>query len=543
MSDTMIWLAYLTIPAVLLYFTWRKRVPFPWMFWMFGAFIVSCGFTHFFEVVLFDRPVYYLAGYVKLTTAIVSWATVLGLIPVVPRALALRSPVDLEREIAERLEAEALLHQSHTVMERRIEERTAELEAANAALHKEIAERKRIEAEREALLLREQRARAEAEEASRMKDEFLATLSHELRTPLTAMLGWVHLLRSGQLEPAQIHRAIEVLDRNTRAQAHLINDLLDVSRIVTGKLRLDLRPISLAPIVQAALETVRPTAEARSIEWDLRIEPKVGPVSGDATRLQQVIWNLLSNAVKFTPRGGRVEVRLECRGDEAVIQVHDNGQGLTPDLVPHVFERFRQGDSTTTRVHGGLGLGLAIVRHLVEMHGGMVEASSPGRGQGSTFTVKLPLLREEQPPARSSTATKEGEALPGRPLLTGLRVLVVEDEADARELLTLILTRQGAQVVAVGSVREALEQFDQRVPDVLVSDIGLPGQDGYALMRTIRGRPALRGGQVPAVALTAFAHPEDRIRALEAGFQIHSPKPVDADELTAIVASLGQRKG
>jgi signal transduction histidine kinase len=512
------------------------------MFWMFGAFIVSCGFTHFFEVVLFDRPLYYLAGYVKLATAIISWATVLALIPVIPRALALRSPVDLEQEIAERLEAEALLHHSHIEMERRIEERTAELEVANAALDRKVAELKRIEAEREALLLREQRARAEAEEASRMKDEFLATLSHELRTPLTAMLGWVHLLRGGQLEQAQINRAIEVLDRNTRAQAHLINDLLDVSRIVTGKLRLDLRPTHLAPIIHAALETVRPTAVARAIEWDLQIDSTVGPVSGDATRLQQVIWNLLSNAVKFTPRGGRVEVRLACQGDEAVIQVHDNGQGLTSDLVPHVFERFRQGDSTTTRVHGGLGLGLAIVRHLVEMHGGVVEATSPGRGQGSTFTVKLPLLRDEQHPSRPS-ASKEGEPLPGRPLLTGLRVLLVEDEADARELLSLMLTRQGARVVAVGSVQEALEQFDQQPPDVLVSDIGLPGEDGYALMRQIRGRPAPRGGQVPAVALTAFARPEDRIRALEAGFQIHAPKPVDADELTTIVASLGQRKG
>jgi signal transduction histidine kinase len=542
-SDTLIWLASLAIPAVLLYVTWRRRLPLPWIFWMFGAFIVSTGCTHLLEVVVFHHPVYYLSGAVKLTTAVISWVMVLVLIPVAPRYLALRRPTDLEREIAERREVEESLRKVHSDLERRVEERTAELEEANAALDRKIAELERIEAERETLLLREQRARAEAEEASRLKDEFLATLSHELRTPLTAMLGWVHLLRGGQLEAAQITRAYEVLDRNTRAQALLINDLLDVSRIVTGKLRLDLRSVSLAPIIHAALETVRPAGLARAIEWDLQIDPKVGPVSGDATRLQQVVWNLLSNAVKFTPRGGKITVALETHGDEAVLRVHDNGQGLTADLVPHVFERFRQGDSTTTRVHGGLGLGLAIVRHLVEMHGGTVEASSPGTGQGSTFTVKLPLLRDERPPSHSTGSRAGGETEPGRLLLTGLRVLLVEDEVDTRELLTLVLTRQGAQVVGVGSASEALEKFEQQAPDVLISDIGLPGEDGFSLLRKIRSRPDVRGGRVPAVALTAFAHAEDRIRALEAGFQIHAPKPVDSDELVAIVASLGQRQG
>jgi signal transduction histidine kinase len=542
-SDTLIWLASLAFPAILLYFAWRRRIAFPWIFWMFGALFVSCGFTRFCEVVLFEHPVSYLSGAVKLLTAVLSWATVLGLLLVVPRVSALRTPGELEREITERRESEESWRKVHSALERRVEERTAELEAANAALDKKIAELERIEAERENLLLREQRARAEAEEASRMKDEFLATLSHELRTPLTAMLGWVHLLRNGQLESAQVTRALEVLDRNTRAQALLINDLLDVSRIVTGKLRLDLRPVSLAPIIHAALETVRPAAEARTIEWEVQIDPKVGVVSGDATRLQQVVWNLLSNAVKFTPRGGQVAVGLEARGDEAVLRVRDNGQGLTAELVPHVFERFRQGDSTTTRVHGGLGLGLAIVRHLVEMHGGTVEASSPGKGQGSTFTVKLPLLRGERYPAHPAGSRVDGATAPGQPLLIGLRVLLVEDEADTRDLLTLVLTRQGAQVVGVGSASEALAKFDQQAPDVLVSDIGLPGEDGFSLIRKIRGRPAARGGRVPAVALTAFAHAEDRIRALEAGFQIHAPKPVDADELVAIVASLGQPQG
>jgi signal transduction histidine kinase len=517
---------------VLVYFTWRRRVPFSWMFWMFGAFIVSCGFTHFFEAVTFYDPLYRLSGLVKLVTAAASWATVIGLVPLVPRALAMRTPEELEREIAERRKAEALLRQAHDGLERRVQGRTAELAAANAALQAEVAERRRAQEERELLLRRERQARAEAEAASRTKDEFLAMLSHELRTPLTAMLGWAHLLRCGKLDEATAARGLGVLERSTRAQSQIIGDLLDVSRITAGKLRLEPRPTELGPALEAAVDAVRPAAAAKGIRLEVELDGAAGPVLGDPTRLQQVFWNLLANAVKFTPEGGEVGVRLARGGGQAVVTVRDTGVGVRPDFLAHVFERFSQADASTTRRYGGLGLGLAIVRHLVELHGGTVTAESAGEGRGATFAVRLPAL-----PARPAAADGGAGRPPGRGA-GGLRVLVVDDEPNTREMLALVLSGCGAEVTTVASAREALEALPRVRPDVLISDLAMPGEDGYALIRRVRALPAEEGGRVPAVALTAYALAEDRARALSAGFQLHLPKPVDPAELAAVVENL-----
>jgi len=390
-------------------------------------------------------------------------------------------------------------------------------------------------------------ARKQTEEASRLKDEFLATVSHELRTPLTAVLGWSHLLRSGQLKGGDAERALETIERNARAQAQLIEDLLDVSRIVTGNLRLDVRPVEPASFIDPAVEALRPAAEAKGVRLQKVIDTGLSTVAGDPARLQQVVWNLLSNAVKFTPKGGRVQVRLERVDSHVEIAVSDTGAGIDPEFLPHVFERFRQADQKTTRAHGGLGLGLAIVRHLVELHGGTIDAESGGEGHGATFTVRLPVAplhqREEEgervhPAARNTLPPYE---CPER--LDGLRVLVVDDEPDARELLKVGLGQCGAQVTAASSAREALEALARVSPDVLISDIGMPGEDGYELIRRVRALPAGEGGEVPAVALTAYARIEDRMRALRAGYQMHVAKPVELAELVAVMLSLLRRGG
>ncbi len=471
-SDVLIWLAYLAIPGVLVFFAWRRRaLPFRGVFLLFGLFIVSCGFTHFMEAVIIYHPLYRLAGVLKLLTAIVSWATVIALIPVVPKALALRTSEELEGEIAERMRAERALEQERRSLERRVEERTAELEKANAALVEEIASRKKAQAERERLLESEQRARTEAENANRLKDEFLATLSHELRTPLSAMMGWTHLLREGKLDEGMTARGLEVLDRNTRAQAKLIDDLLDVSRIITGKLRLETRPVEMAGVVRAAADAIGPAASAKEVEVTVSLAGEPCVVMGDPTRLQQVAWNLLSNAVKFTPRGGRIEATLTREKADVVLTVKDDGLGVAPALLPHVFERFRQGDTGTTRKFGGLGLGLSIVRHLVELHGGTATAHSEGEGRGATFRVRLPLS------ALASGSRPEMQAV-GPGSVAGLRVLVVDDEADAREMIAVALGAAGAEVRVCGSAREALEALAVFDADVLVSDIGMPGRTG-----------------------------------------------------------------
>jgi len=401
----------------------------------------------------------------------------------------------------------------------------------------DITERRRSEAEKGDLLAREQAARAEAEAANRMKDEFLATLSHELRTPLHAILGWSHVLRSSWPDPRTFNRAVETIERNARAQEQLVSDVLDVSRIVVGKLRLDLQPVDMAGIVDAALAAVGPTADAKGVRLEHALDRGIGQVLADRGRLQQIAWNLLSNAIKFTPTGGRVEVHLKRVGDEAALAVQDSGSGIDAELLPHVFERFRQADSSTTRKHGGLGLGLALVRHLVELHGGTVRAESEGAGRGSRFTVCLRLLGADAPvtePAPSEVTRT--------PLLTGLHVVLVEDDADAREGLALILQGRGAKVTAVGSAGDAFAALSQELPDVLVADIAMPDEDGYALIRKVRSLRHEGGRRVPAIAVSGYATPQDRAHALLEGFDMHLAKPLHVPELVVGISNLARSR-
>jgi PAS domain S-box-containing protein len=390
------------------------------------------------------------------------------------------------------------------------------------------------------LLARAEGARVDAEAANRMKDEFLATLSHELRTPLTAMLGWARLMRTGALEPAIVERALETIERNASVQTQLIEDLLDVSRIITGKLKLDIRPVLLGPVVEAAVDAVRLAADAKELTLEVAIDPAVGTVVGDPDRLQQVVWNLLSNAIKFTPRSGRVHLALVRSERYAEIRVSDTGRGITAEFIPFLFERFRQADGGNTRGHGGLGLGLAIVRHVVEMHGGTVRAESPGAGKGATFIVELPLASPFAAPMKILPAASTGSgAPPEMPSLRGIRAVVVDDETDARELVATILQETGARVTVAASAREALSVItDEEPPDVLIADVGMPDEDGYWLIRHVRVLDTARGTRVPAIALTAYARTEDRLRLLAAGFQIHVPKPVDPIELATVVAAV-----
>jgi PAS domain S-box-containing protein len=399
--------------------------------------------------------------------------------------------------------------------------------------------------ERRQALKREKEARLEAEAANRVKDEFLSTLSHELRTPLTAIMGWADLLLHGEVEPEKQPQAIETIFRNANSQCELINDLLEVSRIITGKLRLEFVACELNSVIEAAAESIRPTAEVKGVQLQVVLEPNVGFVFGDRERLQQIVWNLLSNGVKFTRKGGMVQITLQGSNSHVDIAVSDTGVGIKSDFLPHVFDRFRQADGSTTRTYGGLGLGLAIVRHLVELHGGTAWAESPGENRGSKFTVRLPAMtahdqtveEEFRKPAIAETEVRDQQLAS----LHSLRVLVVDDEFDARSLLSMMLERCGAKVVAVSSAREGLESIENWKPDVLIADIGMPVEDGYGLIRKVRALPQARGGHTPALALTAYARTEDRVRALSEGYQVHLAKPVDRFELAAAVASLGHR--
>ena len=409
----------------------------------------------------------------------------------------------------------------------------------------DITERKQAEEVR-AQVIREQTARAEAEAANRMKDEFLAVLSHELRTPLTSMLGWSKILRSKKLDEKATSRALEAIERNAISQMQLIEDILDVSRIIRGQLRLNVSAVNLLTVTEAALEAVRPLAEPKEIKLNTVLDTSVGSVYGDPARLQQVVWNLLTNAIKFTPKGGRVDVNLSVvYGEEqettykyAQIQVIDTGIGISSEFLPKVFERFRQADSTTTRSHNGLGLGLAIVRHLVELHKGKIFAESPGTGEGATFTVKLPLLQDNRVSRVSREATGEIFSSVASTPLAGLRVLVVDDEADTRNFLSFMFEEYGAFATAVASVDEALAVLEQAKPDILISDIGMSGQDGYTLIRKLRSLEPEKGGRIPAIALTAYTREEDRLEALSAGFQQHLSKPIDPTKLIAMVADV-----
>jgi signal transduction histidine kinase/CheY-like chemotaxis protein len=418
-------------------------------------------------------------------------------------------------------------------------------ELSFSAFARDISERRHNDAERERLLVETERARAEAEAAARVKDEFLSTLSHELRTPLTAIVGWTYLLRGGRLDEAAARRGLEAIERNAAAQARVISDILDLSRIVGAKFRVNVRPLQLAPVVAAAIEQLLPAAAAKDLKVQPLLDPNAGLVAGDPDRLRQVVWNLFSNAVKFTPRGGRVTLRLERLKESGVqLVVEDTGEGIDPGFLGHVFERFRQGDSSNTRSHGGLGLGLAVVRHLVELHGGTVEARSAGKGQGATFTVTLPLLDPARlpplGPAPETPFLAVGCAA-GSPDLTGIKVLVVDDGDDVREVVSAVLGQCGADVRAVGSAGEALQALVEISPDVLVSEIEMRGETGFSLIQRVRALPADRGGLIPAAALSAYGRTDDRVQALLAGFQIHIPKPVQPAELVAVVASLARR--
>lgn len=440
------------------------------------------------------------------------------------------------RELERRKRADALLRQVNVELERRVAERTSELSAATRRLQFAPAERER-------LFANEQAARQTAEEANRMKDEFLAVLSHELRSPLNAIVGYANLIRGGGHKPGETPRMLEIILRNARAQRQLIEDMLDVSRIVTGKMGLNLRLFEPEMVIRRALDTVRPAAEAKQITLDATFGPSGGVISGDADRLQQAVWNLLSNAVKFTSEGGKVTVRLRRVDSQAEIAVSDTGKGINPEYLPHVFDRFSQEDYSTTRRYGGLGLGLSIVRHITEMHGGTVYAASEGEGRGATFSIRLPLRVGQM--AQSQTRTvQETDGFTSRETeseLDGARVLVVDDDADTRQLLKQILENHGAVVRTADSAAEALKMITTAPPDALVADIGMPDEDGYTLMRKIRKLPSDRGGEVTAIALTAYARPDDRARAMTAGFQHYVTKPVEPHELAAVVASLTER--
>jgi signal transduction histidine kinase/ActR/RegA family two-component response regulator len=401
-------------------------------------------------------------------------------------------------------------------------------------------------AEREQLLESERHARTIAETASREKDDFLATLSHELRTPLTAILGWAHLLNRDNASEQDFRKGLEVIERNARAQTRLIEDLLDMSRITSGKMRLNVQPVLPSTFIEAAVETVRPAAEAKGVRLECVLDPRAGPMNGDPDRLQQVMWNLLSNAIKFTPRGGKVQVVAQRVESHIEATVSDSGAGIAPEVLPHLFERFRQADASTTRQFGGLGLGLAIVKNLVEMHGGTVVATSDGLGRGATFRVCLPLAavgwaapahspHQAKPTNRTAPTSSDVD-------LTGLKILVVDDQPDARELVSRVLRDHNAEVTSAGSAEEGLTLLQRSRPDVLISDIGMPSVDGYEFLRRVRALGRGTGGSIPAIALTAFARSEDRTRALREGFQVHVAKPVEPEELVVSVASLVRRQ-
>ncbi|MBI2203650.1 MAG: response regulator [Candidatus Rokubacteria bacterium] len=409
---------------------------------------------------------------------------------------------------------------------------------------RDITPRRLAEEERARALEREQEARTEAEIANRAKDEFLAMLSHELRTPLNAVYGWARMLRRGQLDPSASSRALEVIERNATSQLQLIEDLLDVSRIITGKMRLDVRPVDVPRVVSEAIDAMRPAADAKSIRLQTVLDPDAGPIMGDPDRLRQIVWNLVSNAVKFTPRAGRIDVVARRVNSHVEIEVSDTGEGIAENVLPYVFDRFRQADSTSTRAHGGLGLGLALVRHLTELHGGSVTARSGGEGLGATFVVRLPvsIVRPDAPAETHSTARPSPAAALQFPRsLEGVRVLVVDDDEDALELVATMLREAGAEPRTCASAASAMAELAEWRPDVLLSDLEMPGEDGYALLRRVQALERERGTRLPAVALTAYGRIEDRVRTLSAGFAMHLPKPVDPAELVAVVGAIARR--
>ena len=405
---------------------------------------------------------------------------------------------------------------------------------------RDITEKVHSERELTRLLSSERAAREQAEAASRAKDEFVAMISHEIRSPLNAILGWSQMLRQGALDKTATANALESIERNARAQAQLVSDLLDVSRVITGKLRINARPVDIMNSVESALESVQSAAEAKQITIDVQREPYATVVTGDADRLQQVLWNLLSNAVKFTPRQGHVSVKIARANSHLEVAVSDSGIGISEDFLPYVFDRFAQADTTSARKHAGLGLGLAIARHIVELHGGRIAAESAGEGKGATFRITLPVRALQLREADPSQTTVPIDTIADEIMLNGLRIMVVDDEAETREMLKMMLSSHGAEVLAASSGMEALAQIDECQPGIIVSDIGMPVMDGYMFMKRVRAMDSEQRS-VPAIALTAYARAEDRLRALAAGFQMHVPKPVEASELVMVIASLVRR--
>jgi signal transduction histidine kinase/ActR/RegA family two-component response regulator len=508
-SDSLITIAYFTIPFTLLRLVRkRKDLPFHWIFLAFGVFIVACGLTHLMEIWTVWRPVYWLSGAVKAVTAMASVVTAVALVKLVPVILMIPGVDDLkiakeelEREVAERKETQARLQQARDDLERRVEERTTDLAGVNAELQR----------------------------ANTLKDQFLAMLSHEIRTPLTALYGWIYMLRNDNVDENTRTRALEVMDRNIKVQMRLVDDLLNVSRIVTGKLTIE--PVWVDPvrIIESSIESIQTAADAKAIRIERRIDRNIGPIHADSARLQQVLWNLLTNAVKFVPPSGRITLMLSRSGSWIEMTVADTGKGIEPEFLPRVFERFSQADVSTTRKHGGLGLGLSIARYLVELHGGTIEASSAGRDQGATFIIRLPV--PVFPSERVVTPSAE------RLAIMGVRVMVVEDDADTREMIVEALERHGASVLQASSGTEALIAITENKPDILISDIGMPEMDGYDLLTRIRlGELGLKN--LPAIALTAYASVEDKEKARRAGFAAHLSKPISVADLVSCIARI-----
>ncbi len=484
LSDLFIALAYFTIPAALVVVLRRRRdVGFGFLFWLFSLFIFSCGVTHLFEIFVLWSPVYWIAGWAKVFTAAASVTTAIVLWKAIPTITHIPSPQQL------------------------------------AAAKEET--------------ITEGNLRRQAEQESKLKDDFLATLSHELRTPLTAILGWTKLLESGGLGEENKREAIRIIERNARIQSQLINDLLDLSAISSGKFRVEMTDVNISEVIQSAVATVKPLANTCRISIQIK-DPHSSSyfVSGDAKRLEQVIWNLLTNSLKFTPEGGRVELEVQPEGSGINIHITDNGAGITKEYLPFIFDRFSQADSTLSRSKGGLGIGLALVNELVQLHGGTIRAESDGPGKGARFTVNLPLISPvSSPPPAAITNFKP-------PSLVGSYILVVEDEADTRVLFEEILRKAGAEVSGVGSAMEALAEVARRRPDLIISDLAMPGQDGLWLIRRVREQPGCDAGVLPALAVSAMMREADRSGALEAGFQMHLPKPVVPENLVLVIHRL-----
>ncbi|HVY37126.1 MAG TPA: response regulator [Polyangia bacterium] len=470
----------------------------------------------------------------KLAKAYAVGASELLQKPLDPAALRakVRTIADLWRRI-ERVRQEAEKDHQEQLIAERVRWET------HRRVERETEELRRRAADQESVAASEHKARVEAEETSRLKDDFLATLSHELRTPLNAILGWTALLRRRRFDPASLERAVEVIDRNAKAQAKLIDDMLDISRIVAGKLRLDVQPVLLQPIVERVVESFRPAAEQKNLAVSVNVDRSIPVVSGDPDRLQQIVANLVSNAVKFTPNDGHIEVRLARQGDAAVLDVSDDGIGIPADFLPHAFDRFRQRDGASTRAYGGLGIGLALARHLADLHGASVAVHSTGPGRGSVFTLSIPI------PTAAIRHPEKADVSVAAPAasLARVRVLVVDDEPDAREVARHLLEDAGAVVATAVSARAGLEQIAAFQPDVIVSDIGMPETDGHAFMRQVRALPPEAGGETPAIALTAYASPDDARRAREAGFQVFLAKPLDPRALVATIAELHRSSG